>query len=162
MSKQDVKQAISETIVPNGKKAITGQSLANVLHMMVDEGGSGSGILQVKLGNAIDTEVPILSAADKEHNRQVFETAKNAVLNGETCPMIAIDFGELYKAAVPELSLYLTSMSIVMYPTLAGYAAGQLLVEEIGYDEIVYTTVLLTEMQVMILPDGSVILSTDS
>lgn len=159
MSKQDVKQAINETIGPNGKRAITGQSLANLLHMMVDEGGSGgSGFLQVKLGN-IETNYPVLSAAEKEHNKQIFETAKNAVLNGEPCPMIAFDMAPMYKAASPELSMYLTSMSLMMFPMVSGYVAGPLLVEEIGYTEAVYTAVLMGVMQIMILSDGSVILT---
>lgn len=50
MAKQDVLDAINATIAPNGIKAITAQSLNNVLTMMTEnagEGGSGDGALRV-------------------------------------------------------------------------------------------------------------------
>ena len=43
MSKENVKQAINETIASNGKRGISAQSLSNVLNLMVDEGGAGGG-----------------------------------------------------------------------------------------------------------------------
>lgn len=50
MAKQDVLDAINATIVPNGIKGITAQSLNNLLTMMTEnagEGGSGDGALRV-------------------------------------------------------------------------------------------------------------------
>lgn len=50
MAKQDVLDAINATIIENGQKGITAQSLNNVLTMMVEnagEGGSGDGALRV-------------------------------------------------------------------------------------------------------------------
>lgn len=50
MTKQDVLDAINATIVENGTKAITAQSLNNVLTMITEntgEGGSGEGALRV-------------------------------------------------------------------------------------------------------------------
>lgn len=50
MAKQDVLDAINATIIENGQKGITAQSLNNVLIMMVEnagEGGSGDGALRV-------------------------------------------------------------------------------------------------------------------
>jgi hypothetical protein len=50
MAKQDVLDAINATIVPNGTKGITAQSLNNVLTMMTEnagEGGGGDGALRV-------------------------------------------------------------------------------------------------------------------
>lgn len=50
MAKQDVLDAINATIVENGTKAITAQSLNNVLTMITEntgEGGSGDGALRV-------------------------------------------------------------------------------------------------------------------
>lgn len=50
MAKQDVLDAINATIVENGKKGITAQSLNNILTMIVEnagEGGSGDGALRV-------------------------------------------------------------------------------------------------------------------
>ena len=50
MAKQDVLDAINATIIENGQKGITAQSLNNVLTMMAEnagEGGSGEGALRV-------------------------------------------------------------------------------------------------------------------
>ena len=50
MAKQDVLDAINATIVENGQKGITAQSLNNILTMMTEnagEGGSGDGALKV-------------------------------------------------------------------------------------------------------------------
>lgn len=52
MAKQDVLDAINATIVENGKKGITAQSLNNILTMIVEnagEGGSGEGALRVMI-----------------------------------------------------------------------------------------------------------------
>lgn len=150
MSKQDVKQAISETIVPNGKKAITAQSLANVLNMMVDEGGSGS-YLSIRY-SGISNETLILTEADKEHNRQIFETAKNAALSGEACPPILFD---LIPILVGSGAAFLAS-SIMVMPMLYGYVSGAEIAEDLGYSEAAIS-VSLIGFQCLILPDGNVI-----
>lgn len=52
MAKQDVLNAINETIVANGVKGINADSLRNILTMMVEnagEGGSGEGALRVMM-----------------------------------------------------------------------------------------------------------------
>lgn len=56
MTKQDVLDAINATIVENGTKAITAQSLNNVLTMITEntgEGGSGDGALRVIVPDTI-------------------------------------------------------------------------------------------------------------
>lgn len=47
MAKQDVLDAINATIVENGQKGITAQSLNNVLTMMTENAGEGGGALRV-------------------------------------------------------------------------------------------------------------------
>ena len=51
MAKQDVLEAIDATIIPNGVKGITAETLNNVLTMMVENagegGGSGDGALRI-------------------------------------------------------------------------------------------------------------------
>jgi hypothetical protein len=42
MTKEELKNAISETIYSNGKKGISGDSLANLLNEIVDAAGEGS------------------------------------------------------------------------------------------------------------------------
>lgn len=56
MAKQDVLDAINSTIVQNDIKAITAQSLNNVLTMMVEnagEGGSGDGALRIMVPDTV-------------------------------------------------------------------------------------------------------------
>lgn len=56
MAKQDVLDAINATIVENGKKGITAQSLNNVLNMIVEnagEGGSGDGALRIMVPDGL-------------------------------------------------------------------------------------------------------------
>ena len=56
MAKQDVLDAINATIVENGKKGITAQSLNNVLNMIVEnagEGGSGDGVLRIMMPDVL-------------------------------------------------------------------------------------------------------------
>ena len=156
MSKQDVKQAISETIVPNGKKAITGQSLANVLNMIVDEGGGGGSYLMIR-HSGMSNETLILTEADKEHNRQIFETAKNAALNNEVCPPILIDLAPLLLGSGAALS----ASSLISMPMLYGYVSGAELVGELGYSEMAISFSLLVA-QCMILPDGNVIFESSN
>lgn len=151
MSKHDVKQAINETIVPNGKKAITGQSLANVLNMMVDEGG-GDSYLKIHYSGIGPNDELVLTEADKEYNRQIFEIAKNAALNGEICPPILIDMAP----ALVGSGTALLASSLIVMPMLYGYVSDVELVEEIGYSEVV-VSISLFLAQCLILSDGNVI-----
>ena len=57
MAKQDVLDAINATIVENGQKGITAQSLNNILTMMTENagegGGSGDGLLRLNIPNIV-------------------------------------------------------------------------------------------------------------
>ena len=57
MTKAEIIEAIEATIRPNGEKAITAESLANLLIEMANatpEGGGGSGVLSIQVGEAED------------------------------------------------------------------------------------------------------------
>lgn len=59
MAKQDVLEAIDATIIPNGVKGITADTLNSVLTMIVEnagEGGSGDGLLRLNLPSPIIME----------------------------------------------------------------------------------------------------------
>ena len=51
MTKEELKEAIASTIVENGQKAITAESLANLLNEIVDSAGSGGsgGVIGVNM-----------------------------------------------------------------------------------------------------------------
>lgn len=158
MSKADVKQAISETIVSNGKRAITAPSMANLLNMMVDEAGGGGGVLVLRLGSVVGN-MPILSTEDKEHNMQIFQALKEAVLKKEqSVPALAIDYGELIKQVIPELAM-LEELSLIFVAPTTGYIRSAALQVEIGYGEFAFLSDVTNNSSgaMLLLPDGSII-----
>lgn len=158
MAKEDVKQAISETIVSNGKKAITAESLSNVLNMMVDEGGSGSGALMIKVGDAVVDGNPVLSAADREHNREIMDKVREAVKRGEAMPSLSIDCTNLVMGEEGvDLSLVLEALRVESGVFIAYYVSGALLQAEIGYSELLYGAGFAGILPFILLPDGSLI-----
>lgn len=164
MSKETVHQCIDENIVSNGKRGITGQSLANTLHLMVDEGG-GAGTMMVKTGTLVQGEgdilTTILTAEEMAHNVEIFNAVKEAAANGEVMPVITFDILSLYASVAPEEAVILAGCSYQMFSMVVGYVSGPLMGEvagELGYSEIVATMNLLGDMQVMIAPDGTVLL----
>lgn len=163
MSKDIAHQCIDENIVSNGKKSITAQSLANTLHLMVDEGGSGGGLLMLNMGTIIDTGgdmiTPVLTNEEKEHNKEIFNIVKEAAKNGEACPMVSFDYLKLIGSIEPGISLMLADSVITMFPMVTGYMTGAILAESgLGYSELVITALLMANMVIYIAPDGSVIL----
>lgn len=159
MSKEDVKQAISETIVSNGKRAITAHSMANLLNMMVDEAGGGGGVLLLRLGSVVG-DMPILSTEDKEHNMQIFQALKEAVLKKEqSVPTLAIDYGELITQAIPELAASIQHLSLIFVAPTTGYISSSALQVELGYGEFAFLTDLANNSlgAMLLLPDGSII-----
>ena len=165
MSKETVKQAISETIVSNGKRGISAQSLSNVLNLMVDEGGlGGSGAMMIRMGTFTDTSsemiIPVLTAEDREYNKTLFDTVKAGAEKGEGCPQLCIDYLALLGAAEPDMALMFAGSSFMLFSTMSGYLGGVLgaqLAAEIGYSELVMSMFAEDGLMVMLAPDGTVI-----
>lgn len=167
MSKDTVHQCIDENIVSNGKRGITAQSLANTLHLLADEGG-GAGTMMVKVGTLVPGEgdilTTILTAEDRAHNVEIFNAVKEAAAKGEAMPVITFDILALYASLEPEITVMLAGCSFQMCPMVTGYLTGPLMAEaagELGYTEIVMTINLLGIFQIMIAPDGTILLSGD-
>lgn len=158
MSKADVHTAIDETIVSNGKRAITAPSMANLLHLMADEGGGGiGGVLEVKLGTVTsgsDMTTSILSSEEREHNREVFRTIKEAAENGETIPLLVADYGSLLVNSQPEASVLINNIGMYINSFIYGYINAPALVSEIGYSEFVFAYGMIAIF--LLLEDGSV------
>ena len=156
MSKADVHTAIDETIVSNGKRAITAPSMANLLHLMADEGGSGgAGVLEVKLGQVLNSgSVGILSSEDREHNKEVYRIVKEASMAGETIPFLVADYGSLLINSDPEASILINNVGIYINSFIYGYINAPALVSDIGYSEFVFAYGLLAIF--LLLEDGSV------
>ena len=167
MAKEDVKQAISETIVSNGKRGITAESLSNVLNLMVDEGGSGGGST-MKLGLMSLMTTGVLSSEDREQNKKIFDAVKNGVINNEAVPSIAYDYGELILGMEPEAAMMFEHMSLLMTLPMVGYISGPLLAQAgLGSTEIVIASMSSifggdsgssSSEPLMILPDGNVVI----
>lgn len=97
MNKQEILEAIGSTIVANGQKGITAESLANILVEMVNASGEGSGNVTVFVGD-IDqsTGVATQTEVEKAHNAEVFLTIKNAVV----FPTVNVDMSKSYSASM--------------------------------------------------------------
>ena len=83
MTKAEIIEAIEAIIRPNGEKAITAESLANLLIEMANatpEGGSGSGTgaLFLKMGES--GEGVDMTEEDKENNKKIYEAGMNGTL----------------------------------------------------------------------------------
>lgn len=118
MTKNEIIEAINATIAANGQKAITAESLANLLTEMVNatpEGsssGGGSGVT-FYLGNFDEaTETFTQSEAQKAHNAEMF----NVVANADVVPSIMIDMSELHSMDLGGLNVKASMSSIqVLY-----------------------------------------------
>lgn len=167
MSKDTVHQCIDENIVSNGKRGITAQSLANTLHLIADEGG-GAGTMMVKVGTLVpgegDMVTTILTAEERAHNVEIFNAVKEAAANGEAMPVIIVDILALYASLAPEIAIMLAGCSYQMLSMVTGYMTGPIMSElagELGYSELVMVMNLLSDMQIVIAPDGTLILGGD-
>lgn len=167
MSKDIAHQCIDENIVSNGKRGITAQSLANTLHLLADEGG-GAGTVMVKTGTVVPEEgdliKTVLTAEERAHNVEIFNAVKEAAANGEAMPVLTFDILALVESLDPEIALLMAGCSYQMFSTVTGYMTGPIMGEvavELGYSEIVMTISLVGGFQIMIAPDGTVLLSGD-
>ena len=173
MANDNLKAAIDEVIKPNDKKAITAESLANLLKMMVDE-GTGTGALDIKMGtlSLLDLEggskmfSTILSAEEKAHNQEVFRTIKEASETESAVPPITIDFGPMIKNLISLIggegaliNSYIQGLSLVFNNIIYGYVNSPLLsMAELGLgsSEIVFSYALI--VLIILKEDGSVLL----
>jgi hypothetical protein len=76
MNKQEIIEAIEATIVANGQKGITAESLANLLIEMVNatpEGGGNANYYTLSIGFGLDGSVP-LTEEEKAHNAELYAT----------------------------------------------------------------------------------------
>ena len=97
MTKNEIIEAINATIVTNGQKGITAESLANILLEMVNATpeGSGAGMPYVYMGSMnMETGELSQTAEQKAHNAEVFQLVKAS----EVLPAIILDMSGFYEA----------------------------------------------------------------
>lgn len=97
MTKNEIIEAINATIIPNGQKGITAESLANLLIEMVNatpEGGSSSGSGQVVFYMGIPTNDDFteftLTQEQQAHNAEMFKIIKESPIT----PNASIDISD--------------------------------------------------------------------
>lgn len=106
MTKAEIIEAINSTIVANGQKGITAESLANLLIEMASatpEGGSGgSGGLYVYASlpaEMVGVEVTI-TEAQQAHNAEVYAKCLECFNNKTPLPVIVADLSDAFATAM--------------------------------------------------------------
>ena len=97
--KQELIEAIKATIVPNDEKAITAESLANLLTEMVEAMGEGGGGVSFVIRAEEDEEGNVISGSTVEdiaHNKSQIEVLKQLKASGKPLPPIAINLFDRY------------------------------------------------------------------
>lgn len=96
MTKNELIEAINSTIVANGQKGITAESLNLILNELVNSGG-GTGGVTFYVGNTVSAAEPLILTEDqKNHNAEMFDVIKNA----NPLPPVALDFSDQYGTAM--------------------------------------------------------------
>lgn len=104
MTKEELKEAIASTIVENGQKAITAESLANLLNEIVDAAGSGGGggagnsfVISLALNESEDeSDTSLFVSASNEINSQIHNSIKEKLEKGEPYVVSAsVDYSPL-------------------------------------------------------------------
>lgn len=158
MTKAEIIEAINSTIVANGQKGITAESLANLLIEMASatpeggSGGSGGALFYAGVPNE-DATALNLTAEELEHNAAMYNTfvTSNAV-------PVSIDMTRHYlemmaAAGLPEgitsenIKIYLTSIEVQYASEEAATIMGS-----------PYYGITLPELQAIIQPDGSIVM----
>lgn len=158
MTKAEIIEAINSTIVANGQKGITAESLANLLIEMASatpeggSGGSGGALFYAGVLNEDQTAFN-LTAEELEHNAAMYNTfvTSNAV-------PVSIDMTRYYlemmaAEGLPEgitsenIKMCMTSMEVSYVSEEAAAILGS-----------PYYGITLSELQVFIQPDGSIVM----
>jgi hypothetical protein len=131
MNKTELIDAIQQVITPNGKKAISAESLANLLIEMVNatpeggNGGSGQVVFYAGVPNEGTTEL-YLTPEQKAHNAEMFKVVKESpVAISATLDITeyykvmmetesGIEIGEMKCGALGNCTYYLTPESAIL------------------------------------------------
>lgn len=111
MTKAEIIEAINSTIVANGQKGITAESLANLLIEMASatpEGSGGSGGLHVYVplpAEVVDVDIPI-TEEQQAHNAEVYAKCLECFNNKTPLPVIVADLSDAFEAAMGVECIY--------------------------------------------------------
>lgn len=150
MTKNEIIEAINATIVTNGQKGITAESLANILLEMVNATpeGSGAGMPYVYMGSMnMETGELSQTAEQKAHNAEVFQLVKAS----EILPTITLDMSGFFEAIT---GIPTKGSSVVMATVFA--PAG--IMTGIEGEAVVMTTI---DGEYILLADGTITLEPE-
>ena len=106
MTKQEILDAINATIVANGQKGITAESLANILTEIVntapESSGSGSGVLSLQASFDDSTGQSIFTEEQKANNIAIYEALEQAYTQGSSIPPVFLDGALLMQNGLTE------------------------------------------------------------
>lgn len=151
MTKAEIIEAINSTIVANGQKGITAESLANLLIEMASatpESSGGSGALNIICpmiadASGVDYE---LTEEDKAHNAEVYSKYLECFNNGTALPLIVADFSPVYTLMMgTEVSYVETPMNTIFTPS-----------EIEGVVGLAFSTFMGGQLMFQVNEDGSV------
>lgn len=131
MTKAEIIEAINSTIVANGQKGITAESLANLLIEMASatpEGGSGNGqmVIYMPATEEVDgIDIP-LTPEQQSNNAEVYAYCLECHNNNTPLPLIMIDGSSVYSVLMGTevSSTTVASMSIFTLGEVEGGITG--------------------------------------
>lgn len=148
MTKNELIEAINSTIVANGQKGITAESLNLILNELVNSGGGTGGVTFYVSSIDTSTEIPTVTVTEerKAHNAEIFQIVKNA----EQFPPVMVDMSDYYSANMGMPARMALSSNVVGYiPAEAAELMG------ISNECIALET---ADMSLQVSPDGSIIM----
>jgi hypothetical protein len=126
MNKEEIIEAINSTIVTNGQKGITAESLANILIEMAsatpEGGGNGSLVVYIPLtADTFGVDVP-LTSEQQSHNAEVYAKCLECFNNDVTLPSILFDLSSAYEVMMGKKVKYneVPSMTIFVSEEIEG------------------------------------------
>ena len=128
MTKQEILDAINSTIVTNGVKGITAESLANILTEIVNaapeggSGGSGAGTIRLSNYELIEQDKCVLISTNEEdaaHNAETFSKYVAAANSGYPISLLM----DVTKSIGVNLMQFADTDSVVIMPQSVMYMA---------------------------------------
>lgn len=156
MTKAEIIEAINSTIVTNGQKGITAESLANLLIEMASatpEGGSGNGqmVIYIPATEKDDgMDIP-LTPEQQSNNAKVYAHCLECHNNNTPLPLIMVDVSSIYSVLMG------TEASSTAVASMSIFTLGE--AEAVG-GSITGLAIMSPDMgaPICILEDGSVTL----
>ena len=158
MNKTELIEAIQQVIVPNGQKAITAESLANLLTEIVEAMGTGSGSGQVVfyLGRLNgETNTFELTQEQKAHNVEMF----NIIKESPVAVSASIDMTDFM--AQMEEDIDTTGAKVNVSARMTEYLPESLASQEGLPSDVVFMVNEVTG-SALVYPDGHTSLSAES